>query len=75
VDVRGECCQNIFQSGVHVIIISAFGVKEKKADDETILDQVLKKISRRKSYFRWEEEDKLPNYRCSKCKKYRHSKQ
>ena len=48
--------------------------ERKKADDEITLDQVLKKISRRKSYFRWEEEDKLSNYRCSKCKKYRHSK-
>jgi len=49
--------------------------EKKEGDSETTLDRVLKKISQRKSYFRWEEEEnKLSNYRCTECKKYRYSK-
>lgn len=49
--------------------------EKKDNNSSSPLDEVLKKISRKKSYFRWsEEENKLPNYRCSECKKYRYSK-
>ena len=47
---------------------------EKKEDDsDSSLELVLKKISRKNSYFRWsEEKDELYNYRCAECKKYRY---
>lgn len=54
-----------------------FSVWSEKKDEnsDSVLEQVLKKISYRTSYFRWEEEEnELYNYRCPECKKYRYGK-
>ena len=47
--------------------------EKKEGQSMSGLDEVLKKIGGRKSYFRWQEgENKLPNYRCTECQKYRY---
>ena len=54
-----------------------FSVWSKKKDDnqDSIIEQSLKKISQRSSYFRWSEsENKLYYYRCSECKELGYSK-
>ena len=48
--------------------------EERSDDSGSVLDEVLKKIGHRVSYFRWKKgENELCNYRCTKCKKYRYS--
>ena len=54
-----------------------FSVWRKKEDDksDSIIEQILKKISQRSAYFRWSEgENELSYYRCSECQKLRHGK-
>jgi len=53
-----------------------FSIWSEQQNDSQIspLEEVLKKISHRTSYFRLQRgENELYNYRCTKCKKYRHS--
>ncbi len=47
---------------------------EKKDDDsESSLEKVLKKISRKNSYFGWQKaENDFYHYRCPECKKHRY---
>jgi transposase len=48
--------------------------EKKNENSSSTLDKVLKKISRKKSYFRWpQEENELYNHRCTECKKHRYS--
>ena len=52
-----------------------FSVWSEKKDDncDSPLEQVLKKIGHKTSYFRWQKgKNELYNYRCTKCKKYRY---
>ena len=54
-----------------------FSVWSEKKDDcqFSIIEQVLKKIGSRSSYFRWSEgENELSYYRCTECQKLRYSK-
>lgn len=54
-----------------------FGVWSEKKDktSESVLEQVLKKISRKNAYTRWPGGENLFHYyRCPKCKKLRHGR-
>ncbi len=49
--------------------------EQKNEKSGSPLEKVLKKISHRTAYFRWQKgENELYNYRCTKCKKYRYGK-
>ena len=54
-----------------------FGVWSEKKDEqsESVLERILKKISRKNAYSRWPGGENLFHYyRCPKCKKLRHSR-
>ncbi len=55
-----------------------FGVWRSKEDGQkfSAIEQSLKKISQRSSYFRWSQsENELSYYRCTECQKLRYSRE